>query len=294
MGEHLITASPRSTSQRDLHVPSRHDMSESPLAIPLSSVSDSPLDASLRPPPKSHRSADFFDKYLPERYAVFAKNNTGLLFVAASTFFFSCMNLTVKYFLSITSISVVTLIVVRMAITSAGCIIALYFIGDPNYLFGPPEIRNMLAVRGVVGFGGLFSNYQSFKGLSVSDSTAIQFLSPSVTAFLGYMFLAESLSRRELFAGVCCLAGVFLVSRPPFLFGWGNEEILPPEDAGSVVIPGEGVDADITTPERMIAVGWAFAAVASGSTACEFTIPIRRPCPVAYTTHRRCDPIYWR
>lgn len=128
----------------------------------------------------------------------------------------------------------------------------------------------MLALRGTLGFCGLFANYQSFKGLSVSDSTAIQFLAPSITAFLGYMFLSESLSRRELLAGVSCLAGVVLVSRPPFIFqSVSTAEVLPPDDAGSLPIPGEGEDAGISTPERMVAVGWAFSAVFSAAGACE-------------------------
>ena len=221
--------------------------------------------------PEPPHQSNTFERYLPESVAVFCANNTGLLFVAGSQVFFSLMNITVKYFLSITSISVLTLIAVRMVITSAGCVIALYFLGDPNWLGGPPEMRYMLAARGTLGFCGLLSNYQSFKGLSVSDSTAIQFLAPSVTAFLGYMFLGESLSRGELLTGACCLVGVALVSRPPFLFGYGSGQFLPPGDPGPRAIPGEGEDSGSSTSERMIAVGWAISAVFSAAGACEST-----------------------
>lgn len=220
-------------------------------------------------PDTSSQHDDLLSKILPDHVAVWARDNTGLLYVAASQFFFALMNLTVKYFLSITNISVLTLIAVRMVITSAGCISALYLMGDPNWLWGPPELRLILAARGIVGFLGLFANFQSFKGLSVSDSTAIQFLAPSVTAFMGYMFLKESLSRRELLAGVFCLAGVMLVSRPPFIFGSRDGVIAPPDDAGTVYLPGEGEDAGVSTPERMRAVAWAFLTVFSASGACE-------------------------
>ena len=179
------------------------------------------------------------------------------------------MNLTVKYFLSITPVTVYTLIAVRMVVTSLGCVLGLYILGDPNPILGPPEIRYMLSARGLIGFGGLFGNYQSFKSLSVSDSTAIQFLAPSVTAFLGYMFLSESLSRRELIAGACCLVGVLLVSRPPFLFGSIGEP-APTSDGSSIpLIPGEGGNADTSSPARMVAVAWAFEAVFSASVACQ-------------------------
>lgn len=252
-----------------LHVPSLNGMSQPASVIPLSPVSRKAPDRPLNSLPEIKDDSSLFYRFLPAHLAEWATQNSGLLYVACSQFFFALMNLTVKYFLSITQISVLTLIAVRMVITSLGCISALYLMGDPNYLLGPPDIRYFLAARGIVGFLGLFGNYQSFKGLSVSDSTAIQFLAPSVTAFLGYLFLKETLSRRELMAGVFCLGGVLLVSRPPFLFGARDGTVVPPDDSGTVYIPGEGEDPDLPTPERMRAVAWAFLTVFSASGACE-------------------------
>ena len=245
------------------------DMSQDGPPILLSSLTSYPHEPSSNsPPPRAPVQSDGYSRYIPEHVVIFCTRNAGLLYVASAQLFFAFMNLTVKYFLSITPVTVYTLIGVRMVVTSIGCILGLYVIGDPNPFLGPPEIRYMLSARGIVGFGGLFGNYQSFKSLSVSDSTAIQFLAPSLTALLGYLFLSESLSRRELVAGACCLVGVLLVSRPPFIFGSAGEP-SPPDGSDVPLIPGEGGNTGASTPARMVAVGWAFQAVFSASMACE-------------------------
>jgi hypothetical protein len=40
-------------------------------------------------------------------------------------------------------------------VTFAGCVSYLYYLGDPHPLLGPPEVRKLLVVRGVIGFFGL-------------------------------------------------------------------------------------------------------------------------------------------
>ncbi|WVQ89791.1 hypothetical protein IAS59_003555 [Cryptococcus gattii] len=180
------------------------------------------------------------------------------------------MGLTVKYFLSATQISATTLIFVRMSITAICCVLSLWLIKrDPNPLLGPPGIRCTLLLRGFFGFMGLLSSYQSLKGLTLSDSVTIQFLAPSVTALLGFLFLHETLSQREILAGFFCLIGVVLVSRPPFIFGRegkGEDIPLPDEVAGGTRLnlppaPGEMNQQGNDTAERAIAVTWAFVAV---------------------------------
>jgi hypothetical protein len=104
-------------------------------------------------------------------------------------------------------------------ITFAGCISYLYFSNDPNWLFGPPEVRKLLALRGFIGyvlfayqlrrrlnlghfrFFGLTGMYQSLRYLTLNDATALGFLSPTVTALLGSALLKEHFSRREAIAG---------------------------------------------------------------------------------------------
>lgn len=282
--------------------PSPKSLIEAP--VPLSSVTHTPKRGDLpsfistpaspttitrQPPPDNNAPIQLqmfsssVDKWLtaklPPGLLYFISQNVGLVLVAISQLFFVLMGLTVKYFLSATQISATTLILVRMSITAICCVLSLWLIKhDPNPLLGPPGIRCTLLLRGFFGFMGLLSGYQSLKGLTLSDSVTIQFLAPSVTALLGFLFLHETLSQREIVAGFFCLIGVVLVSRPPFIFGKegkGEDIPLPDEVAGGTRLnlspaPGEVNQQGNDTAERAIAVTWAFVAVFFSSMACKY------------------------
>ena len=215
------------------------------------SVSTTPL-AWLRP-------------YVSESRYEFITANLGLLFVAGAQFFFSCMNISVKYFLSVTPMAVTTLILVRMGITSVCGIATLYLMGDPNPFLGPPESRRLLLFRGLAGFVGLFTSYKAYTGLSISDATAIQYLTPSLTVVLAFFFLGERIAQREVLAGLTCLGGVLLISRPPMIFGELAEEGSGPKGGGP---PLPGSD-DLNRIGRMEGVAWALVSVCGAATACE-------------------------
>ncbi|OCF38767.1 hypothetical protein I317_07448 [Kwoniella heveanensis CBS 569] len=216
---------------------------------------------------------------LPMTARNFISQNIGLSLVACAQLFFVLMNLTVKYFLSTTPISALTLIFVRMGITAFFCVGSLLFVvKDENPVLGPKGVRMMLFLRGFCGFVGLLAGYQSLRGLTVSDSVTIQFLTPSVTALFGYLFLKEKMTWREVVAGLFCLSGVLLVSRPPFLFGGegNNGEILEPDEGSggtrlnlppAPVLPGEGDTEGIVTPSRSVSVLWALVLVLATSSA---------------------------
>ncbi|ORY35389.1 EamA-like transporter family-domain-containing protein [Naematelia encephala] len=241
----------------------------SPIARPPSPDSDSvflDMDAVPAEMTRMSRLLDWAASYCSPSVIEFVEDNTGLLLVAAAQLFFALMGTTVKYFLSQTDISVFTLITVRMGMTSLGCTITLLILRDPNPFLGPPEVRHLLAVRGTFGFIGLFAGYTALKGLSVSDSVTIQFLVPTCTAVLGYFYLGEILSWKEVVSGFCSLIGVVLVSRPPFLFGHLDDQTpIPPDDVGSLPVPGEAGDVD--TPGRMIAVFWTLVTVMTSAVA---------------------------
>ena len=260
-----------------------------PVTVPLSPVVPTPsrlangqsptfLSSPGEVKPPSSFSGDVFLRlakpYLSPAALDFAQHNTGLLLIAAAQFFLVFMNVTVRYFLSNTGISVLTLISVRMIITAGGCIISLYLMGDPNPILGPPEVRHLLAIRGTAGFLGLLGGYQSFKGLTVSDSMTIQFLAPTITAFLAFVILGETMTPREILAGVFCLLGVLLVSRPPFIFGGhGGEETFPsPDDSGSLPFPDDAGKIGEGMSERMVAVTFASMAVFTTAGACKSNI----------------------
>jgi drug/metabolite transporter (DMT)-like permease len=205
--------------------------------------------------------------YLPPTIQKFVEANAGLSLVCASQLCFVLMNVTVKYFISSTEISIPSLILVRQGMTALGCIVTLYYLQDPDPLLGPPEIRRMLCARGFFGTGGLISTYESFQGLSVSDTTAIQFLTPTCLLIFGFLVLKERPTRRELIAGMLCLGGVMLVSRPPFLFGHLAEDDGPEAPPGRVNLPGQPVEEPHHT-SRAVGVAWAFVSVLCSSTAC--------------------------
>lgn len=206
--------------------------------------------------------------YIPPYIQRFVEANAGLSLVCAAQLFFSLMNVTVKYFISSTDISIPSLIFVRQAITIIGSVITLFYLKEPYPLLGPPGLRRLLLARGVFGFGALTATYESFQGLSVSDTTAIQFLVPSVLVVMGCFFLKETASRRELLAGFFCLCGVLLVSRPPFIFGNLEQEVeVPP---GRVNLPpGSNSEDGEMTISRAAGAAWAFSSVLGTSLACK-------------------------
>ena len=211
--------------------------------------------------------------YLPPYVQRFIEANVGLCLVCASQLFFVLMNVTVKYFISSTKISIPSLILVRQAMTSFGCITTLYYLQNPNPILGPPEIRRLLSFRGMLGTGGLVTTYQSFRGLSVSDTTAIGFLTPTCLMILGFLVLKERPTRREIVSGLLCLGGVMLVSRPPFLFGHlaedGDVEVPP----GRVNLPGQADEDLPNRSSRAVGVTYAFGSVFCSSMACQY-IPV--------------------
>ncbi|WVF72640.1 hypothetical protein IAT40_007458 [Kwoniella sp. CBS 6097] len=294
MGSHaeqpLLAPVALSPVTHKLLAPSSHARGRSGSSSSSSSTSSSSRARSPSPPhqpialpgtPPSILSAPkaYMWELLPMTARNFISQNIGLSLVACAQLFFVLMNLTVKYFLSTTPISALTLIFVRMGITAFFCVGSLLFVvKDENPVLGPKGIRTMLFLRGFCGFVGLLAGYQSLRGLTVSDSVTIQFLTPSVTALFGYLFLKEKMTWREVVAGLFCLSGVLLVSRPPFLFGGegNNGEVLEPDEGSggtrlnlppAPVIPGEGDTEGIVTPSRSVSVMWALVLVLSTSSA---------------------------
>lgn len=50
--------------------------------------------------------------------------------------------------------------------------------GVEHPYFGPPGVRILLCLRGIVGAFGLYGVYFSLRYLSLSDATVLTFLSP--------------------------------------------------------------------------------------------------------------------
>jgi len=155
-------------------------------------------------------------------------------------------------------------VAVRMFLTYIGCIAYMLYYNVPYPFAGPPEVRMLLAIRGVSGFFGLFGIYYSLQYLSVSDTVVLTFLIPSTTALVGYYFMNERYSRGEAIACVCSFVGVILIARPSSLFGKSPGVIssgpLPDtvarvEEVLTRALAGDGMSAERGTPaQRLSAV----------------------------------------
>lgn len=190
----------------------------------------------------------------------FLERNRGLFIIASSQFFFSLMELSVKILTALEDpVPMLEVIVARMAITFICCQVYMFASGIANPILGPKGIRKWLVVRGVVGFFGLFGLYYSLQYMSLSDATVLTFLSPTVTAALGFLFLQEPVSWKQGVAGLVSLSGVVLIARPTFLFGGSGHM-----DAGV----GAG-GPTVTPAQRMIAVCVALVGVLGA--ACVYT-----------------------
>jgi drug/metabolite transporter (DMT)-like permease len=74
--------------------------------------------------------------------------------------------------------------------------------------------RRGLALRGVLGFGGLSMYYLSLAHLPLADATTIQNTTPLLTSVLAWWVLRESVGWSTAFAIACGVAGVTLVVHP--------------------------------------------------------------------------------
>lgn len=169
----------------------------------------------------------------------FFNDNLGLLLVAASQFFFSAMNTSVKWLNSSEEpVPTLELIQVRMGITYVCSVAYMCWKRIPDPFLGPKGVRALLVFRGFTGFFTLSGMYFSLQHLSLSDATVLTFIAPILTGFSGAVFLKESLSIGEVLAGLCSFLGVVLVSRPQFLFG-SSREFLDPSEGLPEAIPAE-------------------------------------------------------
>ncbi|CAO1626704.1 unnamed protein product [Jaminaea pallidilutea] len=162
------------------------------------------------------------------------------------------------------AVSPFQIIFVRMSFTWLASISTLFILSDPNPILGPPGVRALLCLRGVIGFFGLAGLYYSLQYLSLSDATTLTFLSPTLVGILCYLFLGEPFKSQELGAGLVSLLGVLMIARPKSLFGSRRDGLTPPE-APSLVAHGDNKLEQVTEAQRMLAVGVALIGVLGAS-----------------------------
>lgn len=81
----------------------------------------------------------------------------------------------------------------------------------------------LLVVRGVFGAFAITCMFYSFNYMRVGDATAIVFGSPVFVGIFAKIIMKEPFGMIEIILVFTAIAGVFLISQPPFLFG--SEEV---------------------------------------------------------------------
>ncbi|KAI0010640.1 hypothetical protein F4779DRAFT_638825 [Xylariaceae sp. FL0662B] len=115
------------------------------------------------------------------------------------------------------------LLFLRMALTTAGLPLYIWWRGIPHGVLGPPEIRWLLGARGVCGFFGIYGMWYSVMYLPLAEATVITFLSPVLAGYLCHVLIHDPFTRTEQLASFLALAGVVLVTRPVSLFSGGGD-----------------------------------------------------------------------
>ncbi|KAG6856001.1 hypothetical protein H0H87_008545 [Tephrocybe sp. NHM501043] len=171
----------------------------------------------------------------------FVQGNVGLFLIMGSQFCFALMNVAVKFL---------------NAIDPPVSPYEVHRVPDP--WIGPKGIRLMLVFRGFSGFFGLFGIYYSLQYLSLSDSTALSFLSPICVGIAGAILLGEKYSIAQGLASVCALVGAILIARPSFLF---DSTGAPAKFVVNEVLISFADPSKATPEQRLFAVGAALLGV---------------------------------
>lgn len=114
------------------------------------------------------------------------------------------------------------LVAIRMGITWVCSRVYMFWANIPSPNLGPKGVRKWLMIRGFVGFFGVFGLYYAIQHMPLSDATVLTFLAPTMTSLIGFIFSKETLSLKQVLAGLTSLCGVMLIARPAFLFRNGG------------------------------------------------------------------------
>ncbi len=112
-------------------------------------------------------------------------------------------------------------------------LVSLYFIKRYNgeskvELFGSTSfVRRMLALRSVVGFGGICFAFLALEKLPIGETTVLVMISPIFSTIFSYLTLGEPWRLAEFMATVTSICGVICVAQPEIVFGEGTHTLDP-------------------------------------------------------------------
>lgn len=137
------------------------------------------------------------------------KLSRGVVYIAVSAFGFSAMTALVK----LVSARLPTgEIVLARAVITLVLSYAMLVRARPPAPWGTQ--RRTLALRGLLGFGGLAGYYGAVIRLPLADATTLWNVTPLLTALLAWWLLGERVGASTAVALVCGVAGVLLIVHP--------------------------------------------------------------------------------
>ncbi|KND02611.1 uncharacterized protein SPPG_01697 [Spizellomyces punctatus DAOM BR117] len=180
-------------------------------------------------------------------FQTFVATNLGLFYMLFAACLFCCMSVGVKAMTKAAEqLPTLEIVFFRSVL--------VYFMGTAwmlrwgyeDWLLGPKDVRLLLVLRGVIGFGGLTCGWFALSMLNLADATVLGFLSPVFTAILARFILKEPYELIDGITGALSMIGVIFIARPSFLFGRTAVDATPddllqagPSDFGSEQIPDD-------------------------------------------------------
>lgn len=135
----------------------------------------------------------------------------GILYIICSAFFFTVMNVCVKFSGDIPSIQKAFF---RNSIASLASLLLLVKNKPPLLL--PRTTVPILILRTILGTAGLVANFYAVSHLALADAAILAKLAPFFTIFFSFLFLKERIHPYQLLAAVCAFAASFLIIKPTF------------------------------------------------------------------------------
>ncbi|XP_058822432.1 solute carrier family 35 member G1 [Topomyia yanbarensis] len=143
----------------------------------------------------------------------------GIILATVSSLFFSLCSVIVKGLVDINPIELATFRFIGVLLPSIP--IAIY----KEESFFPRGKRIILVLRCFVGTTGLMLSFYAFRHMPLADASVIIFSTPVFVAIFARLFLRESCGMFNVLTIFLTLIGVVLITRPPFLFGYGARSV---------------------------------------------------------------------
>ncbi|XP_026392759.1 uncharacterized protein LOC113288038 [Papaver somniferum] len=136
---------------------------------------------------------------------------SGLLCMALSSLVYCVMDILSDIF-TVEAIPLFETIFARCTIVMILSLVWLRKTGQP--IFGPANVRHLLASRALIGFLSLFSFIYSVQNLPLSRAIVLNFTTPVMASIAARIFLQEKLKFADIGGPACSFFGLLFIFRP--------------------------------------------------------------------------------